>query len=113
MIKFMKKGTNIRPLPGYVLIEPIEEELKQGEVYLPETSKDKPMKGKVVDIRVYGMVIDEKGRSLEKDKEWRYWHQFVQKGQTVIYKKWVNQEIQHEGKKYLLVKFDELLAVIE
>ena len=33
--------------------------------------------------------------------------------QTVIYKKYTNQEVEHEGKKYLLVAFSELLAVIE
>ena len=38
----------ILPLPGYVLIEPIEEDLQTSAgVYVPETSKDKPSKGKI------------------------------------------------------------------
>ena len=40
-------------------------------------------------------------------------HITVKKGQTVVYKKWTNQEVQHKGKEYLLVKFDELLGVVE
>ena len=104
----------ITPLPGYVLVEPIEDDnVSAGGIYTPEVSKDKPSKGKVIDVRTYGIVIDEKNNKLEKDKEWRYWHQSIRKGNIVIYKKWTNQEVQHEGKTYLLVKFGELLGVIK
>jgi chaperonin GroES len=114
----------IKPLPGYCLIEPIEDEEKSaGGVYLPESAKDKPMKGKVVDITYYvkestgriGELVSgyemEKNTSLyyENKKGWRR----VSVGDLVTYKKWTNQEVTHEGKEYLLVKFDELLAVIE
>lgn len=82
----------IKPLPGYVLVSPIKDDLKEGGVYLPQSSEDKPMKGKVVN----------KGEC-----------DFVEKHYIVVYKKWTNQEVKHKGKEYLLVKFDELLAVIE
>lgn len=83
----------IRPLVDYVLIEPIEEDVKTSSgLYNPESTKDKPSKGVVIDA---GEVSK------------------VKKGQTVIYKKWTNQEVDHEGKKYLLVKFDELLGIIK
>ena len=99
----------INPLPGYVLIEPIEEEAKSGDVYLPEVSKDKPMKGKVVVVGK-GMVPYQ----LVGDPKAHYYSDSpVKKGQTVIYKKWTNQEIEHDGKNYLLIKFDELLGVVE
>lgn len=89
----------IKPLPGYVLVEPLEqEEVSSGGVYLPEASKDKPMKGKIV----------KKGDNVKK---WAGYESF-EEGNTVIYKKWTNQEVQHEGKSYLLVSFNELLAVI-
>lgn len=90
----------IKPLPGYILIEPIEEDsVSAGGVYVPDTSKDKPMKGRVI----------AKGIKLED------WHGYIhiEEGGVVVYKKWTNQEIQHEGKEYLLVHFNELLAIIE
>ena len=92
----------IKPLPGYVLIEPIEDEVKtSGGVYLPDSSKDKPCKGKVIGI------------GLRPEKEDPILWMQIKKDQTVIYKKWTNQEVDHEGKKYLLVSFSELLGVIE
>lgn len=102
----------IKPLPGFVLIEPIEEEnVSAGGVYVPETSKDKPMKGKLIassDIFTYqGDVLALSDVTLEKA------YKPLKIGSTVIYKKWTNQEVQHEGKDYLLVHFSELLAVIE
>jgi len=99
--------SKIVPLSGYVLIDPIEDEQKSaGGVYLPDSSKDKPSKGKVVaigepytDFNTYCPIV--------------FVHSPVKLGQTVLYKKWVNQEVQHEGKEYLLVKFDEILAIIK
>lgn len=83
----------IRPLVDYVIIEPIEDDTKLSSgLYAPDSSKDKPSKG---------IVIDEGEVSK------------VKKGQTVVYKKFTNQEVTHEGKTYLIVKYDELLAVIE
>ena len=97
----------IKPLPGYCLISPIEEEEKSaGGVYLPENSKDKPMKGKVV-------AVGEPYTDFNASFQTAFVHSPVKEGQVVLYKKWTNQEVQDEGKEYLLVKFDELLAVIE
>lgn len=94
----------IKPLPGYVLVEPVQEESKQGSVYLPEQSADKPMKGKVLAVgAVLDMVIADMGIRTCPVKE----------GQTVFYKQWGGQDIKHDGKEYKLVKFDELLAVYE
>jgi len=94
----------IKPLPGYVLIEPIEDEDKTvGGLYLPDSSKDKPMKGKVVDLAYHRGA----GGDIEESEP------LIYKGWIVIYKKWTNQEVTHEGKEYLLVAFNELLAVIE
>ena len=92
----------IKPLPGYCLIQPIEDEGKSaGGLYLPDSSKDKPQKGKVI---VCGDYTKEYGKKKLCP---------VTVGQTCIYKKWTNQEVTHEGKEYLLVAFSELLAVIE
>ena len=95
----------IHPLPGFVLIEPIEEEEKSvGGVYLPETSKDKPSKGRLVDFTPSWKKVEKAIEPWLKDNK---------NSRIVIYKKWTNQEIIHEGKTYLLVAFSELLGVIE
>ena len=101
-VQFSMPKSKIVPLPGYVLIEPIEDEQKSaGGVYLPESAKDKPMKGKVIAV----------GNEMWLDG--RYHNCPVKIGDTCLYKKWTNQEVQHEGKEYLLVHFNELLAIIE
>jgi chaperonin GroES len=94
----------IIPLPGYVLIEPIEDETKTpGGFYVPETEKDKPSKGKVLAV----------GNFVKTDTiKLPVWDQ-VSKSKVVVYKKWVNQEVDHKGKKLLLVNLNDLLAVIE
>ena len=103
----------IRPLPGYCLIEPIEEEEKSaGGVFLTEGSKDKPSKGKII---ASSGIFSFEGNimPLEDDMTFHEGYKKIKAGTIVVYKKWTNQEVTHEGKEYLLVKFDELLAVIE
>ena len=108
---------SIKPLPGYVLVSPIEEEAKsQGGVYLPEVTQDKPMKGKVIavgDIFPKGASGAETVYDIVTYDDYLIHFPPIQKGQTVIYKKYTNQEVEHKGKTYLLIKFDELLGVIE
>lgn len=101
----------IRPLPGYVLVEPLEEEKSSGGLYLPDNSQDKPCKGRV--ISVGPMSLDRAVIFLDHPETAVSASAGCNEGDVVIYKKWTNQEVEHEGKKYLLVKFDELLGVIE
>lgn len=108
----------IKPLPGYCLIEPIEDEGKTASgLYTPETAKDKPSKGRVIDVMEYyeSEDKDQDGEVIDscEDEEKRIWHKLIHKDQVVVYKKWTNQEVEHEGKTYLLVHFNELLAIIE
>ena len=117
----------IKPLPGYCLISPIEDEQKSaGGVYLPESAKDKPSKGKIVELsnfvpidhRDWIIINSEPNKDL-KPGEFRllptvtneYSH--LKKGVTVLYKKWVNETIKNDGKEYLLVKFQDLMAIYE
>ena len=93
----------IKPLPGYVLIEPIQEEsVTAGGIYKPESSQDKPMKGKII-----------AGTFNLESKLQRLIQKEIMVGDVVIYKKWTNQEVQHEGKDYLLVALSEVLGVIK
>ena len=97
-------STTITPLPGYVLVEPIEGDNKTSKgVYLPETIKDKPMKAKV--IKKGGDVLHNSGNVITMDE--------IDEGDTIIHKKWVNETVDHEGKEYLFVRFEDILGVID
>ena len=92
----------IKALRGYVLIEPIQEEEKTSVgVYLPETAKDKPSKGTVIDV---GTGVWDGGK---------YYKPPILEGDIVYYKKWQNSEIKNKNKEYIFVQFGDLLAVEE
>ncbi len=95
--------TKIKPLSDYVLVEPIEEEttLPSGLV-LPDTAKEKPQKGRVVAIG-----------PGKKDENGKISPVTVQVGSIVMYKKWGGTEIKIGSKEYLLVKEEDLLALVE
>lgn len=94
---------NLRPLNGYVLVEPEEAESKTASgLYLPETAQEKPAQGKV--IACGSELITENGKVMSCP---------VNPGDRVIYKKWGGDEIKLGGIEYKLVKFDDLMAVLE
>ena len=88
---------------GYVLVRPSEAESKTASgIILPESAQEKPAQGTV--IACGDEMIFENGKVLkcpvkEKDK--------------VVYKKWGGDEIKIDGIEYKLVKFDDLMAILE
>lgn len=96
------KIENIKPLQDFVLIEPIEQEttLPSG-IVLAESAKEKPQKGVIVAVGT-GKVND-KGEKREIS---------VKVGNTVFYKKWGGTELKIEGKDLLLMREDDLIALI-
>lgn len=98
------KKVKLLPTAGYILIEPFEAVTKtSGGIYLPETANpEKPQKGKVVaigDDEVLSNGTKRKPQVKVKD--------------IVVYKKWGGSEFKEEGKEYLFVKFEDILAVIK
>lgn len=95
--------SKIKPLSDYLLIEPLQREttLPSG-IVIPDTVKEKPQEGKVVAIG--NGRRDDKGNIIPLQ---------VRAGDVVMYKKWGGTEIKAEGKELLLVKEDDILAVIE
>jgi len=93
----------IKPLSDYLLIEPLEKEtvLPSG-IVVPDTAKDKPSEGKV--LAVGSGKKDEKGNLIPVQ---------VSVGSVVMYKKWGGTEIKAEGKELLLVKEEDVIAIIE
>lgn len=94
---------NLKPLMGYVLVEPSGAETKTASgLYLPETAQEKPAQGTVV--AVGAEMILENGKVMNAP---------VKVGDKVIYKKWGGDEIKIGGVEYKLVKFDDLMAILE
>lgn len=87
----------IKPFDDRVLVEPeevTESQTKSG-IILPDTAKEKPRKGKVVEV----------GTDEELAEK-------VKVGDTIIYAKFTGDEVGFEGKKYLIVSRGDILAVI-
>ena len=93
----------IRPLEDRVVIEPMEaEEKTQGGIVLPDTAKEKPMKGKIIAVG--------DGKMLESGKRAEL---LVKKGDKVLYGKYAGTEITVDGKEYLVMRESDILAKIE
>ncbi|HKB88147.1 MAG TPA: co-chaperone GroES [Patescibacteria group bacterium] len=93
---------NLKPTAGYLLIEPLEKETKTASgIYLPDNAGEKPQKGKV--LATGGALLSD-GHKIEAP---------AKVNDTVLYKKWGGNEVKIEGKEYLFVKFEDVLAVEE
>ncbi len=101
--KAKKTKLNLVPTAGHLLIEPAEAEKKTASgIYLPESSDERPLKGKV--LAVGPEEITDSGTKKKSP---------VRVGNTVIYKKYAGNEVKVEGKEYLFAKFDDILAIIK
>ena len=88
---------NIKPLADRVLILPAPAEEKVGGIIIPDTAKEKPLRGKVV-----------AAGNGTKDEE-----MILKEGDTVLYGKYAGTELEYEGTKYLRMRQSDVLAVIE
>ena len=87
----------IKPLADRVLVEPKEAEEKTASgIYIPDTAKEKPQRGKVV-----AAGIGTKDVTIE-----------VKVGDEVLYGKYAGTEISLDGKDYLIMKQSDILAVL-
>ena len=88
---------NIKPLADRVLIAPAPaEERTIGGIIIPDTAKEKPLKGNVVAV----------GNGT-KDEE-----MIVKVGDTVLYGKYAGTELELEGNKYLIMRQSDILAIV-
>ena len=94
---------SLKPLGDRVVVEPIEqEEVTAGGIVLPETAKEKPQQGKVV--AAGPGARDEDGEHIEMD---------VKVGDKVLYAKYAGTEFKMDGKKLLILRESDLLAILE
>jgi len=93
----------IRPLDDRVVIEPTEaEEKTQGGIVLPETAKEKPIKGKVIAVG--------EGKMLENGKRAEL---LVKVGDSILYGKYAGTEVTVDGKEYLIMRESDILAKVD
>ena len=93
-----------KPLSNHLFIEAVEEEHKtKGGIVLPETAeKEKPQKGKI--LAVGPGKLNDKGERIQIS---------VKVGDVVLFKKYGPDEIEIDGKKYLVGDEDDILAILE
>lgn len=94
---------NVKPLYDQILIEPVEGEQKTASgIVLPDTAKEKPQNGVVKALGTGGK--DKDGNTIDFP---------FKVGDTVMYKKWGGSEVKVEGKELLIVKLEDVLAIVE
>ena len=89
---------NIKPLADRVLILPAPAEEKTiGGIIIPDTAKEKPLKGEVV-----------AAGNGTKDEE-----MILKSGDTVLYGKYSGTELEYDGEKYLIMRQSDVLAIVK
>lgn len=94
---------NLRPLGDRLVVKPLEqEEQTSSGIFLPETAKEKPQQGKV--IAAGPGAIKDSGERAAMD---------VKVNDTVLYAKYSGTTIKLEGTEYLILKENDVLAIVE
>jgi chaperonin GroES len=92
----------VKPLADRVVIKPMEEmEQKKGGIIIPDTAKEKPMKGEVVEVGP-GRVTDE-GKTVSMQ---------IKKGDKVLYGKYSGTEVSIDGEEMLIMRESDIFAII-
>ncbi len=94
---------NLKPLGDRLVIEPSDDDVEKsaGGIYIPDTAKEKPQKGKIVAAGP-GRTTDE-GTLVKLE---------VKTGDTVIYSKYAGTEYTEDGTEYLIVRESDILATV-
>jgi chaperonin GroES len=93
----------IRPLQDRILVKRLkEEETTKGGIIIPDTAKEKPSEGLVVEVGK-GKVL-ENGKQVPLD---------VKKNDRILFGKYAGTEIKLEGEEYLIMREDDVLGVIQ
>ena len=99
----MASKLKLKPLGGRVIVEPIEqEEMTAGGIILPETAKEKPQEGKI--LASGPGERDEAGNRVAME---------VKVGDKVLYAKYSGTEVKMDGKKLLILRESDILAIVE
>lgn len=93
----------IKPLGDRILVKSLESEEKTaGGIILPDTAKEKPQKGEVIAVGSGKLLEDGTIKPLE-----------VKAGDKILHGKYSGSEITHDGQEYLILREEEILAIIK
>ena len=93
----------VRPLHDRILVKRIEEgEVRKGGIIIPDTAKEKPQEGKVV--AVGNGKVTEDGKKIPLD---------VKAGDKILFGKYSGSEVKVEDEEYLILREEDVLAIIE
>jgi len=93
----------MRPLHDRLLVKRVEGEAKsKGGIIIPDTAKEKPQEGKVIAVGSGRVTDDGKVVALE-----------VKKGDRVLFGKYSGSEVQIEGEEHLIIREEDVLAILE
>jgi chaperonin GroES len=93
----------VRPLHDRVIVKRVEEESKtKGGIIIPDTAKEKPVEGKVIAVGDGKLADDGKKIPLQ-----------VKAGDKILFGKYAGTEIQIDGEEHLIMREDDIIAVIE
>ncbi len=93
----------IRPLHDRVIVKRVdEEETTKGGIIIPDTAKEKPVEGKVTAVGDGKVADDGKKIPLE-----------VKAGDKVLFGKYAGTEIQIEGEEHIIMREDDIIAIVE
>ncbi len=93
----------IKPLYDRILVQRIEEEQKtESGIIIPDTAKEKPIMGKVIAVG--------EGRLLENGQKQPL---IVKEGDKILFSKYAGTEIKIKGEEYLIMREDDVLAIIQ
>lgn len=92
----------LKPLGDRVVIELVEAEEKTASgIVLPDTAKEKPQEGRVVAVGT-GRVLDN-GEKVALE---------VKEGDRIVFSKYAGTEVKYEGKEYLIIRENDVLAIV-
>ena len=93
----------VRPLHDRILVKRVEEEKKsKGGIIIPDTAKEKPQEGRVAAVGTGKVLEDGTTRSLE-----------VSKGDRVLFNKYSGTEVNIDGEEHLIIREEDVLAILE
>lgn len=94
---------NVRPLNDRVLVKRLDEEEKTaGGIYIPDSAKEKPTRGKVISVGNGRVDDDGNRRALD-----------VKAGDQILFGKYAGTEIKVEGEELIIMREEDILAVID
>lgn len=92
---------HVKPLADRVVVKPFEEmEMKKGGIIIPDTAKEKPMEGEVIEVGP-GRTDDGQRVPLE-----------VKKGDRILYGKYSGTEVTINGTEYLIMRESDIFAIV-